>query len=365
MEFINSTRMVAGYTVGIDANGREHLIVVIKGTFRIPGEPGGAVKLHEEQMPLVMSDEFHGAPGVSSPKYEIDFALRKQRCDILLNGTAYAPYGDATERVIVGLRVGGWSKSFAVVGNRSWFSAGGVRATSPQPFTKMPISYDRAFGGVDQRHEDPAKHAAFMANPSGRGFHDHMVDEWLQGSPLPNTEELDNPVIEPVGKYRPMAFGVIGRHWEPRYRYAGTYDQTWLDNVFPFLPADFDERYFQAAPTDQQLSQPLGEQPVTLLNLTPDGRRDFLLPHFEAPVHVFPKKGDREDFAAPVDTVVIEPDLGRLTMTWRVARPLRKNVFELAQVLVGRKGQEWWQQRARAFPVPIRVEPMPPAAVAE
>ena len=35
----------------------------------------------------------------------------------------------------------------------------------------------------------------------------------------------------------------------------------------------------------------------------------------------------------------------RLTMTWRIARPLKKNMFEIAQVLVGEKGREWWQQR--------------------
>src|SRR5690348_12215390 len=115
MEFINSTRMVAGYTLGSEVGGRELLIVVVKGTFRIPREPAGRLPLHEEQVPLVMSDEFFGEPGLSAPKYEIDFAPRKARCDVLLNGTAYAPGGRPVERVQVGLRIGGWSKSFSVV----------------------------------------------------------------------------------------------------------------------------------------------------------------------------------------------------------------------------------------------------------
>jgi hypothetical protein len=51
---------------------------------------------------------------------------------------------------------------------------------------------------------------------------------------------------------------------------------------------------------------------------------------------------------------LVEPDLERFTMTWRVARPLKKNMFEIAQVLVGRKGREWWQQREEvAFPIPV------------
>lgn len=345
MELINSTRMVAGYTMGVEPSGRELLVVVVKGTFRIPAESGAAVHLHEEQVPLVMSDEFFGEPGLSAPKYEVDFSPRKPRCDILLNGTAYAPQGKASTRVVVGLRVGGWSKSFAVVGDRVWFSAGGVRASSPRPFTQMPINYDRAFGGTDLRHEDKAKHAAFMQNPSGRGFHKHLVSEWLEGSPLPNTEELGTAVTAPDAVYRPMSFGVIGRHWEPRYRHAGTYDQKWMDDVFPFLPADFDEQYYQAAPPDQQLPPPLGERAVSLLNLTPDGRRDFVLPHTTAPIHVFPKKGPREDLTAHVDTVLIEPDAERMMLTWRIARPLRRNLFEIAQVLVGKKGPQWWQRR--------------------
>jgi hypothetical protein len=359
VEVINSTRLVTGYAMGMEPSGRELLVVVVKGTFRIPSGQGAALRLHEEQVPLVMSDVFFGEPGLSAPRYEVDFAPRKHRCDVLLNGTAFAPGGRPVERLAVGLQIGSWSKSFAVVGDRFWFAAGGVRATAPNPFVTMPVSYDHAFGGTDSRHEDPAEHEAFTQNPSGRGFHKHLRDEWLQGSPLPNTEELDNPVTSPRGTYRPMAFGGLGRQWEPRYRYAGTYDQQWLDEVFPFLPADFDETYYQSAPVDQQFLHPLGSMPVSLLNLTPDGRRDFVLPQFEAPIHVFPKNGDREDLTAPVDTVMIEPDLERVTMTWRIARPLRQNMFEIAQVLIGRKGNEWWQQRERvAFPIPVVVEPL-------
>jgi hypothetical protein len=307
-----------------------------------------------------MSDVFFGEPGLSAPKYEVDFAPRKHRCDVLLNGSAYAPGGRPTTKVTVGLRVGDWSKSFDIVGDRVWESGVSGIGTSPTiPFEQMPINYDRAFGGMDNKSENPADHAAFMPNPSGRGYHKHLKREWVDGSPLPNTEESGNSVSWVEGNYRPMSFGPIGRHWEPRYKYAGTYDQHWLDEVFPFLPADFDEQYYQCAPLDQQLPKPLGEQPVTLLNLTPDGRRDFVLPHFEAPIYIFPKKGEREDLTAQADTMVIEPDLDRVTMTWRVARPLKKNMFEIAQVLVGRKGREWWQQRDGAsFPLPVVVVPM-------
>ena len=53
-----------------------------------------------------------------------------------------------------------------------------------------------------------------------------------------------------------MSFGPMGRGWPGRIEYGGTYDQNWIDNIFPFLPPDFDDRYFQMAPPDQQIDLP-------------------------------------------------------------------------------------------------------------
>jgi hypothetical protein len=153
-----------------------------------------------------------------------------------------------------------------------------------------------------------------------------------------------------------MALGPLGRGWPQRARFAGTYDQQWLDDVFPFLPKNFDERYYQAAPEDQHVPFPKDPVQVVLSGFTPDGVRQFMLPHFEAPVHVFPKRGAREDYVASLDTIVFEPDLERFTMTWRVARPLQKDLHEVTQVVVGMKGREWWQQRehvAITAPMPV------------
>jgi len=353
--------MLVGSTLAFDPAGRELLVVVVKGTFRIPGERGARLAMHEEQVPLVMSDVYFGDPGLSAPKYEVDFAQCKRRCDILLNGSAHAPDARPVERLNVELQIGSWSKSFSVVGDRVWYTAAGARASAPVPFVSMPIDYGRAFGGADLCHTDPAEHAAYMLNPSGRGFHKHLASEFLDGAPLPNTEEDGVVVDQPGGQYRPMSLGAIGRHWEPRYRYAGTYDQNWVDNVFPFLPPDFDDRYYQAAPEDQQLGLPLGPQTVTLINLTPEGRRQFVLPHFEAPVRFFGRDGGSQELLAAADTIVMEPDLERVTMTWRVAKPLKKDIFEVSEVLVGRKGTDWWQARSEiAFSIPIVVEPLSP-----
>ena len=365
MELVNATRMVAGYNLGVEPSGRELLVVVAKGTFRIPppDAPEGSFELHAAQLPLIMVDTFTGEPGLSAPVSEVDFAPRKPRCDILLLGSAYAPQGRPATRVEVGMRVGNWSKTMAVVGPRHWeCGLSGATPTPPSVFVRQPISYDVAFGGTDLLHEDPARHAAFMPNPAGRGFHRHIRVEWVEGRPLPATEEVDRSVRDPGGDYRPMAFGPVGRGWEPRCRFAGTYDAVWRDKYFPVLPSDFDEQYFQSAPLDQQV--PLvhfqnGPVDVVLVNLTPEGLTRFTIPHLTAPVHVFTRDGEREDHMATLDTVVIEPDEERFSLTWRVTRPLKKDIFEIAQVMVGRKGREWWQQREAApFPIPVIMVPM-------
>jgi hypothetical protein len=343
MELVNGTRMVAGYNMGLEPSGRELLVVVIKGTFVLP-KPGEQVRLHEAQLPLVMADTFSGEPGFSAPIHEIDFAPRKQQCDVLLVGSAHAPGGKPATHTQVSLAVGPMRKSIDVIGPRVWEAGlSGIRASSPTPFTQLPISYDVAFGGVDHESDDPADHDAYMLNPAGKGFRKQLKNEWVDGKPLPFTEEPGESVTWPTNKYKPMAFGPIGRGWQQRSCFAGTYDKNWLDDVFPFLPQDFDERYYQAAPLDQQIPLPKQALDISLVNLTPDGLRQFSLPNFEAPVHIFPKQGEREDHIAQLDTIVFEPDQERFSLTWRVTRPLKKSMHEIAQVMVGKRSNAWWR----------------------
>jgi hypothetical protein len=266
------------------------------------------------------------------------------RCDVLLNGSAYAPDQRPATRVQVGVAIGAWNKTFEVVGDRHWLlGVSSFGATAPKPFVRLPISYDVAFGGTDAHHEDVAQHAVFAPNPVGRGFHRHLEAKWVEGSPLPNTQELHDDIRIPNGRYRPMAVGPVGRGWVPRIGFAGTYDQQWLDTGFPFLPRDFDDQYYQAAPADQQISCPTGEQTITLLNLTADGRRTFRMPAFRASVQIEPRGGAPEAGSLTLDTIVLEPDDARMSLIWRCTRALRRDIFEINQVIVG--------NGTRVFPV--------------
>ncbi|MGI9499984.1 MAG: DUF2169 family type VI secretion system accessory protein [Geminicoccaceae bacterium] len=336
--------MEAGYTMGIDPSAREHVVVAVKGTFAIPDDQGPA-PLAEQQAPLVMADEFWGEPGFSSPRYEVDYALRKPRCDLLVNGSAHAPHGQPADKVQVAVKLGRWFKTFNVVGDRIWEQRGATLPSVPERFATMPITYDRAFGGVDDVDPHDELPDSYGTNPVGRGWHRQRNRSRVFGHPVANTEAIRDPIREPWGGYQPQGFGVIGRNWKVRYPFAGTYDQDWIDHTFPFLPADFDDRYYQAAPEDQQIAPPQGGEKVQLLNLTPEGRTRFLLPTVDVPVVFFRKNQDPTHHQAVLDTIVIEPDLGRVLMTWRASVPLRRNMFEMTQVLVGTMSRAWWRAR--------------------
>lgn len=347
MELLNATRMQAGYTLGLDPDGRERAVVVVKGTFRIPDDPDREPRLADEQVPLVMADEFTGEPGFSSVVYESEYAPFKPRCDVLLNGSAYAPWGRPAYEVKVALRVGPIDKSFNVVGDRVWKDAGVTSmASSPEPFVTLPISYDRAYGGTDVSERDPDKQDAYGDNPVGLGYYPLQDAETTAGRPLPNTEEIGRPATSTKGKFRPMSFGAIGRNFASRVPLAGTYDQDWVDNTFPFLPDDFDPLYFQSAPPDQQMDYPKGGEWIELENLTPAGQTRFRLPRVQVPVEFTDEHFEREETQAVADTLIIEPDAGRFMLVWRVSRPLKRNLFELRQCVVGRMPRGWYRARA-------------------
>jgi hypothetical protein len=345
MDFVNETSAEAGWTMGFDRDGRELVVVAIKATFMIPRD-GGEASLASEQVPLVNADEFTGEPGFSAPLHESDYAHRKPMCDVLVNGSVYAPAGQRVYNTSVGVQVGQMVKTFAVVGNRVWWKGFvGVRATDPEPFEVMPISYDNAFGGVDDSDSDPNRVRTFLPNPVGRGY--SHSNNAIDGRPLPNTEEDGVSVTDPAGSYRPMALGALGRNWPPRVGHAGTYDQQWLEQRAPFWPDDFDYRYFQAAPPDQQIPCPVGGERVALSNLTPDGDVRFELPTVAMPTWFLPHRGKDVCVNGQLDTIVIEPDQGIFTLTWRAVLPMRRSCFDIQQIIVGEKSEAW--QRTRKY----------------
>jgi hypothetical protein len=343
MEFVNQSGVEAGWTLGFERDGRELLVVAIKATYNIPAN-GDEPTLAEEQAKLVMADEFTGEPGRSAPLHETDYSHRKLKCDVVLNGSAYAPGNFPTQSVEVSLRVGSMRKSFFVFGDRRWEDMM-LSTGDPEPFTQMPISYDRAYGGTDSNEDEPDRTAAYIENPIGTGYHPIRRRSALVGALLPNTGEGRSPVSDVKGRYRPMSFGPVGRNFFPRHKLAGTYDRKWLDNDAPFWPADFSYAYFQSVPDDQQVPYLQGGEEVELANLTPDGRRRFRVPAKRLPVTFVPRKGQDIQVEPVCDTLFLEPDLSRFSLTWRAALPLSRNLFDLRQTLIGELPYSWYSKR--------------------
>jgi len=329
----NTTGMAAELTVATDKFGRDYCVVVVKGTFAV--DKDGEAHLAEEQEPFVFADAHHGDPGETSIEYECDFAPFKSHCDVLVNGSAYAPQGKAATKVPVGLKIGSLIKTFNVVGDRVW-RASTLRADPgpPEPFVTMPITYDRAFGGCDNFHPDQSKHSAYMANPVGRGYHEQLAAKFVDGTPLPNTEEQKRPVTAPDKTYQPMSFGPLGRGWAPRIKFAGTYDEAWLATRCPLLPEDFDDRYFQSAPQDQQIPFMQGGEIIRCINMSPEPNFVARIPAMDIPI-TFKFWNRKSKVRTNLDTVVVEPDRSRILLMWRASIPLGRKIHALREVAVG------------------------------
>lgn len=326
--------MQAGLCVATDKHARDHCVVVVKGTFS-PGAQGEP-RLAERQRPLVYADEHHGEPGTTSIRYECDFARVKPLTDVLVHGHAVAPGGRPTERMLVRLELHGRRKDVLVVGDRCWERGLlGLSASSPIPFTRMPLVYERAFGGSDHSHPDSRHQGAELRNPVGRGFRKSPRAADAIGAPLPNLEEPRQPLSQWNEPSVPTGFGMVGRGWQPRIAYAGTYDQRWLDEDFPFLPRDFDTRYFQSAPEDQQFPRLRGGEVLRCLGMTEAGMWRVTLPHVEFPL-AFRFEDRRVEPEPQLDTVLLDCDAQEVVLTWRASVPLGKKLTRLREVLVGR-----------------------------
>lgn len=329
----NTTGMEAGICVSTNKEGYDFCVVAIKGTFLI--EKDGNLVLSDEQAPMVYADEHYGDPGTTPIKYECDFAPYKPGTDMLVNGHAYSETGKPISQTTVALAVGQIKKIVKVFGDRVW--QGGVtgfRASSPVRFIKMPLSYDRAFGGSDNSHKEQSKHGSELRNLVGTGFLKNSDLNNIENSPLPNLEDPSALIKSWSDKPSPVGFGVIGRGWQPRIKYAGTYDEKWLEERFPFLPNNFDEQYFHSASRDQQLPSLVGGQKIRCINMTPEHELTLTVPSIEVPVEYCFR--DRTESVTPkLDTFLIEPDEGRVLMTWRCRVALGRKLNALREIKVG------------------------------
>ena len=323
----NSTPFAAERCWVRDRHGAEVWLVAVKATFLIASD--GSTLLADQQEKVCLAPKFRDKPGESSLLYDSDLNHTKLNTDVVLNGHAYAPGGRPASQVDVRLRVANVDKTLRVFGDRIWKrTLLGLSPSDPEPFKKMPVTYERAFGGRDCGPTDSPHGAWDERNPVGVGFalrRDHLL-----GQPVPNVEYLDALIESWNKRPNPAGFGPVAGHWTPRVLFGGTYDEAWSRERQPLLPDDFDERFYQCVPTDQQARGFLmGGELVELSNLTPGGTLSFRLPRLTLGFKTDFEDGSDALHPGKLHTVIVEPDLPRVMLVWHSQLPCHHKVLKL------------------------------------
>jgi hypothetical protein len=195
--------------------------------------------------PIRRADEHEAGQPTGSLVGACETAPLLQRVDVLLTGHAYAPEG-ATEMTARLMLAGDGGtvldKALTVTGDRD-------EAGSAQPFGRLKLGYERAFGGI-----------GFADNPLGTGFG-------------PSTSKPPNIAYPGDPQERTAGFGAIPASFPARKKLLGDTPRSALAQSVVTIPQGFDWRFFQAAPGDQQVEVLRGNEWLMLEGFHPQKER--------------------------------------------------------------------------------------------
>src|SRR5439155_19687929 len=225
--------------------------------------------------------------------------------------------GRSASQIDVSVSVGPLRKTIRVFGDRVWEKRGVLPSMSnPVPFQTMPLVWERAYGGLDNKGTEQRAEAR---NPVGKGYHSKDGEKPLDDSPLPNLEDPADLITNWKQSPAPACFAPICGHWEPRLSFAGTYDELWQQQRAPYLPRDFDSRFFQLAPPGLVVPGYLQSGAwIEARGVTPSGTLRVQLPPLRIEM-TYVIDGSPQPMPANLDTVLIEPDHNRLVLVWRTS----------------------------------------------
>jgi hypothetical protein len=323
LQLVNETPFKATMAVLPDRAGIDTLYVIIKATVTLQPH----LALAEEQLPIVMADEYHGEPADSSLKAVSDLHIGKPGTDVLVTGHARAPRPVTDMEVVVS--VAERQKTLRVVGERVWRRDG--KASDPEPFPEMPLVWERAYGGT---HTIGERVLAEELNPVGRGFLGERKPADLEGVPAPNLIDPEAPLEELGDAALPACFAPSSPAWLPRREFAGTYDEAWQKTRAPYLPDDFDARFLQCATEKLRFDRFLqGTEPVHIGGMSLAGPIEFTVPTIRPliKVHV---AGAPVDARAELETLWVEPDVNRGSLIWRAHVPVDRKALQVEKTTV-------------------------------
>jgi hypothetical protein len=334
----NRTQLVMEPVFTSDEAGRPVVVPVVKATYEIRDR--GTLALADPQPPVGLAGERSGPGDLASWKYEPEVALTKPATDVVLIGSAHAP-ASITRELDVTLRVGPLAKTVHVVGDRTWVKriGGSIGMTDPQPFERIPLTWENAFGGWDRSDPDARKHTYEQRNPAGRGFRASR-SAFEEGIRLPNLEDPQRRLKSPGDTPPPAGFGFVSADWLPRRLLAGTYDDAWMRSRMPLLPTDFDQRFFNAASPGLVASGHLrGDEPVVVQHATPRAELSFRMPGVPPPTcTVVLRRGGERVVTTRLDTVIVDLHAYVLLLLWRGPAPVRAEPQDVVAVRVDADG---------------------------
>jgi hypothetical protein len=327
LQFRNRTGFAGTFFTSPDPDGVDSVYAVVKATYTLAAAP----VLVEEQQPISLQAEHYGDPAASSMRVPADLALIKPGTDVVVIGHAWTPEGRPMYYLDVSVSVGPIAKTVRVFGDRHWEQTGiGLTVSHPQTFTHMPLVWERAYGGT---RDTPQGSIGDLRNPLGIGFRAPGEGAPEEGTPVANIEDPARPITTWRDTPMPAGLGPVPAHWEPRRHLAGTYDARWQTERAPYLPADFDARFFHFAPAGLATPAPLaGGEWVQLDGLSPAGRIAFPLPRHTVQI-AYDVDGVLEHRTASLDAVVFLPDECCFTMVWRSVLACDRKLLKVKEIV--------------------------------
>ena len=308
-EFINETPFKFVALPGRVGFPGHSLTLVAKGTFKLVA--GGEAKLAEEQAEFAGDVPYEGDESDNGgPKAEADLiAPMKPKTDFIVVGHCHVPGGQPLPHCQVSAAIGAHVHYLNVFGDRQWLPDG--RLLGPEPFTSMPLRYERSYGGP-----------GFPENPVGQGFVPVVSPEGRSVHALPNIEDPRTPVTRPGSHTFPAGFGVLARTWRFRASKLGTYNDDYVKTRWPGLPLDFDwTHYCSAHPALQIHPYAKGDEALVFSNLHPEhARYECTLPGLRVRGFLDVPQGEAialHEVPLHLDTVSVDLTNETLTMLWR------------------------------------------------
>lgn len=317
--------LCSGLTTWTDPTGSSWCVVVIKGTYEVHD---GRMVPSQDQQPLEAVDRYTGEPGASSLRCENDFAPHKPMIDVVVRGRAFGPDRRPCQSCVVELRVGDACKRVRVHGQRVWRPGVlGLVPSAALTFEQQALSWELAYGGTTAA-------GCELQNPVGAGLADGVPERAAVGTMAPSIESVDAPIERWGPRYIPVGLAPIARGWHPRLAAAGTFDESWRRDRFPLLPTDFSYAHFNIAPEDQRHADLAPGTMIAAVNMSLSGLFVVEVPA-PPPAIQFHFADGVVERVAQLDTIVLEPEPGRLLASWRAHVLLGRKPSRLREITIG------------------------------